>query len=206
VIVFSHHTSTTMSNPLVLSGGDPSLRVLGAAVTSYLLSQPRVIAWVNGHTHVNKITPHARADGSGGFWEINTASHIDFPQQARLIEVADNADGTLSIFTTIVDHAGAVDYAGNLGTTVALAGLARELSANDPQNDRASHQGTLADRNTELLLPTPAELQGTLCAPASSETPAQSSLGLGAVAAVGAGVVAAKVISRRDELVEAVEA
>ncbi|MFL6061403.1 MAG: TIGR03767 family metallophosphoesterase [Marmoricola sp.] len=203
VIVFSHHTSTTMSNPLVLTGGDPSLRVLGAAVTSYLLSQPRVIAWVNGHTHVNQITPHARADGSGGFWEINTASHIDFPQQARLIEVADNADGTLSIFTTIVDHAGAVDYAGNLGTTVALAGLARELSANDPQNDRAAHRGTLADRNTELLLPTPPELQGTLCSTQSlgSSAPAQSSMGLGTVAALGAGAIAAKVISRRDELV-----
>src|SRR5690606_38605464 len=138
---FSHHTSTSMSNPLVLTGGDPSLRVLGAAVTGYLLSQPRVIAWVNGHTHVNKITAHARADGSGGFWELNTASHIDYPQQARLIEVVDNKHDTLSIFTTIVDHAGAVDYAGDLSSTVSLAGLARELAANDPQNDRASHSG-----------------------------------------------------------------
>jgi metallophosphoesterase (TIGR03767 family) len=207
VIVFSHHTSTTMSNPLVLSGGDPSLRVLGAAVTSYLLSQPRVIAWVNGHTHVNQITPHARADGSGGFWEINTASHIDYPQQARLIEVADNKDDTLSIFTTIIDHGGAVDYAGDLSTTVGLAGLARELSANDPQNDRASHRGTLADRNCELVLPTPPELRGALCSPpAAVQAPAQSSLGLGAVAAVAGGVVAAKVISRRDEALEPVEA
>ncbi|MFL6106204.1 MAG: TIGR03767 family metallophosphoesterase [Marmoricola sp.] len=202
VMVFSHHTSDTMSNPLVLTGGDPSLRVLGAAVTSYLLSQPRVIAWVNGHTHVNKITPHVRADNSGGFWEINTASHIDYPQQARIIEVVDNADNTLSIFTTIVDHAGAqVGATPDLNSTVGLAGLARELSANDPQNDRASHAGTAADRNTELLVPTPVELQGALCAPAA---PAESSIGIGAVAALAGGAIAAKVISRRDEaMVEA---
>ncbi len=193
VIVYSHHTSSTMSNPFVLTGGDPSLRVLGDAVTSYLLSQPRVIAWVNGHTHVNSITPHARADGSGGFWEINTASHIDYPQQARLIEVADNKDNTLSIFTTIVDHNGARDYGGNLSSTTALAGLARELSANDPQNDRAAHRGDPDDRNTELLLPTPPELRGALCAPATA------SAGLGMAAALVGGAVAAKVISRRDE-------
>jgi metallophosphoesterase (TIGR03767 family) len=198
VIVFSHHTSTTMSNPLVLTGGDPSLRVLGAAVTSYLLSQPRVIAWVNGHTHVNKITPHVRADNSGGFWEINTASHIDYPQQARTIEVVDNGDNTLSIFTTIIDHAGAqVGVTPDLNTTVGLAGLARELSANDPQIDRASHAGTADDRNTELLLPTPPELQGSLCAPSEIQ---QSSIGIGAVAAIAGGAIAAKVISRRDEV------
>lgn len=193
VMVFSHHTSTTMSNPLVLTGLDPSLRVLGAAVTDYLLSQPRVIAWVNGHTHVNEITPHARADGSGGFWEINTASHIDYPQQARLIEVVDNKDDTLSIFTTIVDHAGATDYAGDLSSTVALAGLAREIAANDPQNDADGHRGTVDSRNTELLLPTPPELRGALCAPA------QASVGLGTAAALVGGAVAAKVISRRQD-------
>jgi len=193
VIVYSHHTSTTMSNPLVLTGLDPSLRVLGPAVTSYLLTQPRVIAWVNGHTHVNEITPHARADGSGGFWEINTASHIDYPQQARLIEIVDNKDDSLSIFTTIVDHGGAVDYAGDLSDTVALAGLAREIAVNDPQNDAEGHRGTVDSRNTELLLPTPPELRGALC------EPEEASMGLGVAAALIGGAVAAKVISRRDE-------
>ncbi|RNM15854.1 TIGR03767 family metallophosphoesterase [Nocardioides pocheonensis] len=166
VIVFSHHTSDTMGNPLVLTGLDATPRVRGPAVTAYLLSQPRVIAWVNGHTHRNQITPHVRADGSGGFWEINTASHIDFPQQARLIEVVDNADDTLSIFTTIFDHAGPADYNGDLSSTVSLAALSRELAANDPQSDLASLSGPAAAHNTELLLATPPELRGRLCAAA----------------------------------------
>ncbi len=193
VLVFSHHTSDTMSNPLVLTGLDPNTRVLGPEVTSYLLSQPRVIAWVNGHTHDNRITAHKRADGTGGFWEINTASHIDFPQQARLIEIVDNADDTLSIFTTIIDHAGATDYAGDLSTTVALAGLSRELAANDPQTNLAAHSGTLQTRNTELLLATPPELRGRACATVTSAAPpAEAGLGIAGVATglalAGAGI------------------
>ena len=121
-----------MTNPFVATGGDPNPRVLGDEVTAYLLTQPRLIAWVNGHTHRNEITAHTRTDGSGGFWEINTAAHIDYPQQSRLVEVADNKDGTLSIFTTILDHAGPADYRGDLSSTVSLASLSRELSVNDP--------------------------------------------------------------------------
>lgn len=177
VLVFSHHTSDTMSNPLVLTGLDTSPRVLGPEVTTYLLSQARVIAWVNGHTHKNQITPHARADGSGGFWEINTASHIDFPQQGRLIEVVDNSDDTYSIFTTVIDHAGPADYAGVLSNPVSLAGLSRELAANDPQANIAARSGTVWARNTELLLATPPDLRGTHPAPVTSATLAGAAAG-----------------------------
>jgi len=155
VMVFSHHTSGTMDNFLVGTGLDLQPRVLGPAVVKLLLSTPNVVAWVNGHTHQNQVWSHARTDGSGGFWEINTASHIDFPQQSRLIELVDNNDGTLSIFTTMVDHAGPAAYGGVLNNPVALAGLARELAMNDPQQRDSAQQGTPLDRNTELLLPKP---------------------------------------------------
>lgn len=155
VIVYSHHTSDTMNNPLILTGGDPQLpRVLGGSVLEFLLSQRHVIAWVNGHTHNNKITARKRADGTGGFWEINTASHIDYPQQARIIEIADNADGTWSIFTTVMDHAGPTSHT-HLGDTLQLAAISRELAANDPQNNLAASTGSPMDRNTELLIANP---------------------------------------------------
>lgn len=157
VIVFSHHTSSSMDNPFVATGGDPSPRVLGPEVNAFLLGTPRVVAWVNGHSHRNQITAHKRADGSGGFWEINTAAHIDYPQQARIVEVADNRDGTLSIFTTVLDHAGPADAGNDLGSTIALAGLSRELSVNDPHANLAA-AGTPGDRNTELLVARPADV------------------------------------------------
>jgi metallophosphoesterase (TIGR03767 family) len=158
VVVFSHHTSGTMSNPLVATGLDLNQRVLGSAVVSYLLTKPQVIAWVNGHTHRNEILAHAGP--AGGFWEINTASHIDFPQQGRIIEIADNTDGTLSIFTTILDHAADAHFDDNLDDPLSLAALSRELSANDWQ--RIDH-GTPGDLNTELLVKTPPGYADATC-------------------------------------------
>ncbi|WP_435771150.1 TIGR03767 family metallophosphoesterase [Nocardioides sp. SYSU DS0651] len=153
VMVFSHHPSGSMSNPLVGTGGDLQPRVDGAAVLDELLAHQQVVAWVNGHTHRNTITPRPRT-GGGGLWEITTASHVDWPQQARILEITDNQDGTLSIFTTMVDHAGPASYGGDLSNPVALAGLARELSAND-WHDHSSGTGTPADRNVELLVANP---------------------------------------------------
>ena len=107
---FSSTKAPPADHPLVGTGGDLGPRVLGADVLATLLAHDCVIAWVNGHTHTNQVWARTRADGTG-LWEINTASHIDWPQQSRIIEIADNADGTLSIFTTMLDHAGLLDGA-----------------------------------------------------------------------------------------------
>ncbi|HET8962186.1 TIGR03767 family metallophosphoesterase [Nocardioides sp.] len=157
VVVASHHTARTMDNPLVGTGGDPQPRVLGDEVVAELLAHHNVIAWVNGHTHSNNVWAHQR-DGGGGFWEINTASHVDWPQQARLIEVTDNRDGTLSIFATMVDHGAPLSYGGRLDGPIPLAALARELAANDWQERDRNRRGARSDRNVELLVAAPAFL------------------------------------------------
>ncbi len=160
VLVFSHHTSGTMDNPLVATGLDLHPRVTGDKVLAELLAHPQVVAWVNGHTHRNQIWARTRSDGSGGLWEINTASHIDFPQQSRLLELVDNHDGTLSIFTTMLDHAGPASYGGDIGSPVPLASLSRELAVNDPQGGPVARRGSATDRNTELLVTAPAARAG----------------------------------------------
>ena len=77
--------------------GKKSIRALFAA-------NPNVIAYVAGHTHANRVDFFKGGKGRG-FWEINTASHIDWPEQSRTIEVMDNNDGTLSLFGTLLDSA-----------------------------------------------------------------------------------------------------
>ena len=153
VVLFSHHTSGTLGNPLV-SVDDPSPRVLGPEVVALLLSFPAVVLWVDGHTHRNAVTPHRRSTG-GGFWEVSTASHIDWPSQSRLVELLDNRDGTLSVFGTVVDAAAPLSYGGALGSTTGLAALARELAANDWQEGGDSRRGKVEDRNVELLVRNP---------------------------------------------------
>ncbi|HLN77658.1 MAG TPA: TIGR03767 family metallophosphoesterase [Nocardioidaceae bacterium] len=161
VIVSAHHTLDTMDNPLVATGGDPESRVLGDEVRALLLQHPQVVAMVDGHTHRNDIWAHRHDDGTpGGFWEINTAAHIDWPQQSRLIEVVDNRDGTLSLFATMLDHDGPAAYGGRTRDPLVLAGLARELSANDWQQRDSGARGTVEARNVELLVAAPPALAG----------------------------------------------
>jgi metallophosphoesterase (TIGR03767 family) len=153
-MIFSHHTSWTMQNTLFLVGGELKTRINGKIVLAELLKHKHVVAWINGHTHKNRVQAHSRPQG-GGMWEINTASHIDWPQQSRIIEIADNQDGTLSIFTTMVDHAGPIAYDPASSDPVQLAGLGRELAANDPQDRTDSGRGQVGDRNLELLVQRP---------------------------------------------------
>ena len=144
-------------------------RIGGDQVANLLLRYPNAIAWVNGHTHRNQIIPFARPAGaaiSGGFWEINTAAHIDWAEQSRIVEIVDNLDGTLSIFGTIVDHGGPITPRGSLATTTALAGLSRELAANDWQDRTDARRGSLEDRNAELLVPAPFRSDGQVHPPA----------------------------------------
>jgi metallophosphoesterase (TIGR03767 family) len=155
VVVASHHTSWTMDNA---AHGTSDPRVLGGAVVTELLAHENVVAWVNGHTHSNSVRPHKR-DGGGGFWEINTASHIDFPQQSRIIEIVDNQDETLSIFTTMLDHGGRAKPEDDTSGPVKLAALSRLLGANDWQEREQKRRGRSMDRNVELLLPAPAFLR-----------------------------------------------
>ncbi|MBI2245134.1 MAG: TIGR03767 family metallophosphoesterase, partial [Nocardioides sp.] len=159
LLVFSsHHPSWSMVNELT-GDVDPGPRVLGKALVRELLQHDNVIAWVNGHTHTNNIKAHLRKkDGKvrNGFWEINTASHIDWPQQGRIVEIANNLDGTLSIFSTMLDHAAPITWdEGRLDEPLQLAALSRELAANDWQERAHDRRGARGARNVELVLRAP---------------------------------------------------
>lgn len=65
-----------------------------------------------------------------------------------------NKDGSLSLFTTLVESAAPYQASYTDGSQAALASVYRELSYNDLHRD-LSQLGTGADRNTELLLKNP---------------------------------------------------
>ena len=182
IVIYGHHTIATMNNdtpdeeagpcetpPSAGCDLDPRLSTplhLGRTgpenVRSLLLDYPNVVAAVTGHTHHNDIVPHKRKNAKRGFWELNTASHVDYPQQSRLIELMKNNDGTLSIFGTIVDQAAPVkppapEAAAGMSNKE-LASLSRELAANDPQTIEVTSGGGPGkpnDRNVELILRNP---------------------------------------------------
>jgi metallophosphoesterase (TIGR03767 family) len=159
VVIFAHHGLPSLDNPFPDLERPDRPPAQGDELEALLHRFPNVVALVDGHTHVNRV--FARPDPSGrgqGFWEISTAAHVDHPQHARIIELVDNADGTLSIFATLFDHAGPASPPAEPSTVLELASLARELAVNDPQKDVASGLGQPDDRNVELVLAAPFDL------------------------------------------------
>jgi metallophosphoesterase (TIGR03767 family) len=177
VIAYGHHTLATMDNtrtdeqagactpPKAGCDADPRKSTPlhrgtkgTKTVRDLFLKYRNVIAYVAGHTHNNRVDLYRK--GKSGFWQINTASHADWPQQSRLIEVMDNQDGTLSLFNTVLDQAGPI-AAPAPGTAAAgftdaqLGGLSRVLAWNDPQRVTPDERGRKQDRNVELVLRDP---------------------------------------------------
>lgn len=85
---------------------DTSAEVSDTDLIARLHRYPNLILWVSGHRHQNTVTALKSPDASRpelGFWEIETASLREFPQQFRTFEIVRNSDNTVSIFTTDVD-------------------------------------------------------------------------------------------------------
>ncbi|WP_051807300.1 TIGR03767 family metallophosphoesterase [Actinoplanes subtropicus] len=156
-VIYSHHTSGTMGNPLAMHLENNAHS--GTDLTNLLLRFPNVVLWVNGHNHKNKIVSHLSGFvAQTGFWEVTTASHIDWPYQSRILEITEG-DGTLSVFTTMVDIDAPLDWRGlDLNAPATLAALSREIAANDLQQRGTGvvdRPGSPQDRNTQLLVPAP---------------------------------------------------
>ena len=171
IVVYGHHPLEMMGNrthdelagrfdrdprnsrPLHLGRTGP------ASVRSLLLRHPNVVLYVTGHKHYHRIWPNFRRNGRG-FWQVITGTLAGAPQESRLLELMDNRDGTLSVFTTMVGHGApgvppspgpgaALDGAGLAAISRALAWERRPL-----RNGIRATSGP-AMRNVELVLRDP---------------------------------------------------
>ena len=74
-----------------------------------LQSHPNLLMWLSGHRHLNTVKAFISPDPAGapekGFWQVETPSLRDFPQQFRTFEIYLNSDYSISIVTTDVDPA-----------------------------------------------------------------------------------------------------
>lgn len=73
-----------------------------------LHSHPNLLMWIAGHRHVNAVKAFASDDAARperGFWQVETSSLHDFPQQLRTFDIKLNSDYSVSIVTTNVDPA-----------------------------------------------------------------------------------------------------
>jgi metallophosphoesterase (TIGR03768 family) len=67
---------------------------------------PNLILWISGHRHLNNVTAFPSTDAAhpeNSFWEVETKSLREFPEQFRTYDIVRNSDNTISIFTINVD-------------------------------------------------------------------------------------------------------
>lgn len=111
----------------------------GDTIQSVLDSSPNVVLTLAGHTHHNRIEP--RRTAHGGYWNIETASLIDYPQQSRALRFHETDDG-IAIETWMLDH-----VPGNR-----VAEISRELSFLQATGGRpGDFSGSRSDRNAVLF-------------------------------------------------------
>lgn len=183
VITYSHHTLKTIRFPSTdtteypmhygnrpMSQDQPA-NVSLESLEDLFCTYTNFLTHIDGHEHANAVRKH-NCDGTPGpgatnanpFFEISTAAHLDWPQQARMIELVDNGDGTMSLVLTVLDHEGApnpggakpsLDASGQAPEQVQrLASIAREIAYNDYQNARSS-RGAPEDRNVIIVVDKP---------------------------------------------------
>ena len=182
VIAFAHHTLATIRQPNTDLTEQPvhygqrfDRRTPGnpqqpsppplETLEDLFCQRRNVIAFVTGHEHENFVEEHrctpdgGTIGGPGHFYEISTAAHLDYPQQARMIELVQTPAGP-QLVLTMLDHAGPA-YPGNSQAgfetgaagedVLRLASIGREIAYNDYQGKRTA-RGSREDRNVILPL------------------------------------------------------
>jgi len=120
-----------------------------AALVQMLQGAPNLLMWLAGHRHFNVIKAFPSADASRpeqGFWQVETSSLRDFPQQFRSYDVYLNSDYTVSIEAVNVDIAVAEGTPAARSRKYAIAThqiVQNDLKLNNPNLATAGGRGTI---------------------------------------------------------------
>lgn len=144
VIVASHHKP----RDIVLNGP-----LLVATLNQY----PNVIAHLVAHSHINNLRARPGATPELGYWEIESGSMVNWPQQFRILDIQiDKASGVGVINSTMLNHeTDSPLHVAQRGRF--LAYLERYLEgAPDSEAALVDAEGAAEDRNARLYFKVPA--------------------------------------------------
>ena len=137
---------------------DPKNAVTLPDLIAELQSHPNLIMWIAGHRHMNTVKAFISPDPINapekGFWQVETSSLRDFPQQFRTFEIYLNSDYTISIVTIDVDPA--VEDGSPAATSRKYAIAAEQIIGADiydfnPTNDPTIKPMPTGSYNAELV-------------------------------------------------------
>jgi len=106
LMIIAAHIPIGVTKPGALEGWSSLAAVTEPDLIAKLKTYPNLLLWIAGHRHETTITPMPSPDAARpelGFWEVETGSLREFPQQLRTFKIARNSDGTVSVFVANVD-------------------------------------------------------------------------------------------------------
>lgn len=124
-----------------------------------LKKYPNLILWVAGHRHYNTVKAFPSDDKNhpeNGFWQVETKSLREFPEQFRTFDIALNTDNTLSIFATNVDPITEVGSFAYTARSYALASMQIFNQLTPPASSGP------VSYNAELIVPLSPEMQAKM--------------------------------------------
>ena len=106
LMIIGAHIPIGVESATSYLGWSSQAAITEAGLIAKLNTYPNLLLWMSGHRHLNTVTPFKSPDPTHpelGFWEVETCSLREFPQEFRTFEIIRNTDNTISIFTTDVD-------------------------------------------------------------------------------------------------------
>ena len=155
LMIVAAHIPIGTDQPGGPAGWSPVAEVSEEQVIAKLHTYPNLILWVAGHRHLNAVTALESPDPDRpelGFWEVETFSLRDFPQQFRTFEIVRNSDDTVSILATCVDPAVKEGSLAAKSRTFSVA--SQQLFITDPTDLHAA-----GPYNAELVVALSPEMQ-----------------------------------------------
>ena len=147
---------------------DPQNAVTLPDLIAELQSHPNLLMWISGHRHLNTVKAFISPDPVNapekGFWQVETPSLRDFPQQFRTFEIYHNSDHTISIITTDIDPAVKEATPAAISRKYAIAatqivGTWDLTTKNNPTNDPTVKPMPTGSYNAELVKQLSPEMQ-----------------------------------------------
>ncbi len=127
-----------LPTPFSVVNDYPTSSGTSQSLLDILQGYPNLIMWIAGHRHMNTVTPQIHpTDPTRSFWEVETSSLRDFPQQFRTFKIYRNSNNTVSIVITNVDPA--VSTASPATTSRGNAIATARITANVQISDATSH-------------------------------------------------------------------
>ncbi len=147
VVLVSHHPLGSIGNASFATKADQADAMALTDVEALFLSYTNIVFAITGHTHRN-IVSWVGPDPTQGFWEVQTSSLVEFPNQMRIIEINDEDNGYLSAQLVGLEFSTDGDAVSEKGRKLAILDYVSAWGTDGT--------GQLSDRNVKLYIKKPA--------------------------------------------------